>query len=199
MNLTDTEKEQMYHDHLHIAERTARLYSRKFKCPIADARDNANFALALLIYNNEIVSYDPEKQTLEGWFYVRLNWHLREVYTRGRHPHCPSLREPQFYREIPSSEEFVEMDMKEVPETLKVDALPWLNRFLAGLTEEGAEIVRVILNAPAEIVNALDSNQGRTAADKQKTLYEYLVDDLDKQPTQTACAFLDIKRELAKV
>jgi hypothetical protein len=202
-------KEQTYFQYQFVATKLAKHYSKKFQRPLEETQSHADFALCLLIYEDHC-HFDPALQTLETWLGIKIYWHLKEIYTRGIHPHCDDLREPVSFKEHHDTDWLNAMDNGDkfnsyapggLENTRNTHTVPdggiikptWIQNLKEEIKEEGLSLLQIILDAPSDLLAEILPQKGRTQEKKQNHLYNYLVDVLDWNPDKVDQAFNELK------
>ncbi len=187
-------KEELFNDHRYIAREVAMYYTRRYCRPFAETLDHAEFALALIACG-VAGEYDPERGTVEGWLRFKMLMHLKDVYLRGYHPHCPNVRETHRRRV------HVDSDLLEVlDETTELKRLGgnkpstgWLDRLWAEVSEEAAALLEIICDAPHDLLLEICPTPGRTNKRKRRNLITYLTDVLDWPEAKVLRAFAEVE------
>lgn len=197
---TENEKLELFETYSYIAEKLSRHFAKKYHRQITETRDHAQFALCLMIYDESRWTYDGSKGTLDTWLGTNVYWHLQEIYCRGKHPACPELREPFGYNELHDTDLINQWDegVLPAPESIAIDT-PWITDLLERTTSEGRAVIEIILNAPAELLDDILPQQGRTAKQKQNNVWQYLIDVLDWHPATATSAMNDIQAALQNI
>lgn len=166
-----------------VSRMIAKRCCKKYSAPWEEALDHANFALAMLLldYNG----YDSREATLKHWLGLKIHYHLKDVYLRGKHPGVPEVKESKaFYKELVSSE---------VIENSQPETKPnWLHGILQEASEEAYAVYQIIIEAPQELLDEIGPQRNRRQTTKQKRLKEWLMDVLDWPKPKIETAFKEI-------
>lgn len=163
-----------------LAQRVAREYCKKYNRPLYETQDHADFALALLLI--EPNGHNPQIRPLKQWLTIKIRYHLKEIYLRGRHPNVEGVKETiACYLENSASDQLKDHYEKTPPN--------WIQNLLTEVTEETAAVVRIIMEAPEDLLNEICPEKGRTMQKKRRNLKAYLIDVLDWEPHDVNVAF----------
>lgn len=194
-NLTTQEKETLFQTHLPTAEKIAKHFCARYQKPLEETRNNALFALCLLIYDETRNCFDPSKGTLEQWLGIKIHYHLMEIYSRGKHPQNTEFHEPAAFKE--QTGVLHQWACGEIPAPPSASTgKSWLKLFLEDLTEESQALLQVILDAPEDLWMEIKPTPGLSQNTKQTRLYKYMVDVLDWSPGMVSDALSAIKKSL---
>lgn len=177
--MTQAQKEALFNKHRWIAEDVAARICRNpdrgpSSRPHYEVLDTAIFALTMALFDDD--GYDPKKGSYHTWLWQKVYWYLKEVYTRGKHPH-QALREFHVRERHLSTtiQDGQESDAKMEEPTAPTS---WYQSLLAEVSEEGAVLLQTIVEAPEEIIDELHTNR-RTVEARRETVRSYLIDVLD--------------------
>ena len=186
--------EEEFNEHRPQALKAARWAARHYRRPLSETLDHAEFALALLICGDDC-GHDPDQLSLGQWLCVKACYHLREVYTKGKHPHCPDIRESRaFRRERSATSQIRDWESGKKPSPPALGTKPaWFQQILQEVNEEGASLLQIIMEAPADLWKEIKPDRGRTPRIKQRRLAAYLVDVLDWPVYKVYKAFHEVQ------
>jgi len=185
-------QEELFQTYRHVAKQVAMYHSRRFHRPIEETLDHAEFAMALLVCNER--GYDPARGPMEAWLRFKITMHLKDVYTRGTHPHCGNVREAAY------SPERVDTDLLEmadgttelIPPLRRKPNTGWITRLLAEVSEEASALLEIILDAPQDLMTELCSPHCPQPRRKQN-LIEYLINVLDWSEARVTKAVAEVE------
>lgn len=194
-------REELFHQYRYVAGQVARAHSRRYNVPVTEANDHADFALALLLYE-QAESYKPEKGTVEAWLRFKITMHLRDVHLRGYHPHCPDVKEHKCYDQVMVDTHLLQT-LDEVTELKRLRSRPnptpsWVDRFLREASEEASALLEIIWDAPQDLLAEICPKPGRRPSDKRLNLIHYLVDVLDWSEERVRSAFQEVEACLCR-
>jgi len=201
--MTDHDKEIMFLEHRSVALSVARRFSSKYNRPLEETLDHAEFALVIFIYTS--FKHSPSLSSLKSWLWKKVFWHLQEVYTKGRHPHCPNIREHWANgrpdrREIACSDQIEKWEQGNAlhcPTSLHTKP-SWLQNLIDEVGEEGATLLHIIADAPHDLIAEISSERGRTQNKRRANLMAYLVDVLNWPMSRVTRAFTEIETCLSR-
>lgn len=162
-----SEKERQWKQFINLARSIAGKIAHKYCRPYSDMLDVAEYALALTLWDEALWAedeWDPKRAGLSTFIYSRVYFHLLNVVTRGIHP------SPRGKLKVRLRERWLrESPVKDINSVVgrrmgEGSSKNWLAQLLAELSEEGCALVGIILEAPEEVMNGIQS---------------YLIDELD--------------------
>lgn len=204
------DNEKLFFEHRKIAKNIAIFYSRKYHKPIEETTNNAEFALCLLLYGDNALKFDPEKQSISTWLGIKIYWYMKDVYERGHWCGCADLAEPRSFKEIQDDDLFQKWESGHnvysynaenknpnivAPQEFTI-GYSWFQNLLEEVSEESIALLQIIADAPKDLLLEIMPQKGRTAKRKKQNLYEYLVDVLDWKPETVEKAFCEIQAAL---
>lgn len=170
--------EELYIEHKREAKAAARWAAHKFHRPFPEARDHAEFALALVLLQH-LDDWDEDLLPLNRWIQMRIRFHLIQVFTRGRHPYVEDVQETA-PRERSGTETFRKWDRGEVPAPSSAMSSPSrFQRMIQEVGEEGAALFRILRELPSDLWEEIRPKRGRTREKKEDNFRTWLIDTQD--------------------
>jgi len=171
----------LFHKFRYVAEEVAQTFEDPSKKRTREeTQNNADFALVMTI--SEIDKHNWNKLSLEKWIGSKVFWYMREIYSYGVHKNNKNLREPMHHPHLQQNENYE-------PATTP----SWIQRTLSEMEQEGAALVRIILEAPGEVINEIKPSHHHKPIESKRHLKRYLIDVMDWPRPKILKAFEEIE------
>lgn len=176
--MQDTKRDEIFERHQGLVHKLAKKFAVKYCRPIDEMIGEAQYGIVHCI--SRWKDYDPTKGAESTWVYQWIYYTLLDSVTNRKH-----------IQTIPLMNTREEEDTEEIEYVAKDK---WIDTLLREVGEEGAFLVRTIIDAPAEILNEMAPS---ICARARNAVIGYLVDELDWDKQKLKRAWKEVQECLS--